>query len=510
MRDSFWRQRAESIGANEPCHYPALRETIDVDVAIVGGGITGLSTALELLYRGKRVAVLEAETIGSGTTGRSSGHLDAHPEMGPRKLLKQCGLDVAKEYVKLRRNAITAIESRASVETRFKALPAYMYSENYRDLDSLKDEFDAALEIGLLASWQDTLPLDHAAFGYRIDGMARIDCLQYARGLAELVAEAGGLVYEHTFAQPPLGSDSGALQTDGGEIRCQHVVCAVHSNFTSSLKLYLQTPPYQSYVVAARVANPPPDALYWDNASPYFYTRRASDDDPKMLIIGGCDHRTGNGQADSSLKELERYVNERYEVEEIISRWSAELFEPTDGMPMIGRILDHGTNDGGVWIATGFSGIGLTWGTVAGWMIADQIIGKQTPLEKELSPSRFGASELGKIASSQSPAVASYGQRVMPAQTIDPASLSNGEGRVGNVDGEFVALCRDEAGCLHSQSPICTHQGGVLHWNSVEQTWDCPVHGGRFAPDGSRLYGPPSTDLQSCQAAGKYAERSCE
>lgn len=506
MKNSFWRQQAESVGANAPDRYPPLNESIEVDVAIVGGGITGLSTALELLYRGKQVAVLESDTIGSGTTGRSSGHLDTHPEIGPRKLLSNYGRDVAKKYIQLRRNAITAIESRAIVEARFKAIPAYMYTENYRDLDSLKDEFDAALDIGLLASWQDNIPLSHAAFGYRIDGMARMNSLQYARGLADLVSEAGGRIYEQTFVQPPLGSDAGVVQTDGGVIRCENVVCAVHSNYTDSLRLYLQTPPYQSYIMAARVNDPPPDALYWDNASPYFYARRASDDDPNLLIVGGCDHRTGNGHATESMLQLEQYAKERYQVEEIVSSWSAELFEPTDGLPMIGRISDHGSSGkGGVWIGTGFSGIGLTWGTVAGWMIADQIIGKQTPLEDELSPNRFGTTGIGKMASAQTTAVASYSQRVRPAETVDPETLANGEGNVGNVDGKFVAVCRDQSGCLHTQSPICTHQGGVLHWNDVEQTWDCPVHGGRFAPDGSRIYGPPSADLPACETAGKGA-----
>ena len=534
MKRSYWRQLSESIGARQFRVYPTLQGEITADVAIVGAGITGLSTALELLYRGKSVVVFEAESVGFGTTGRSSGHLDAHPEMGPRKLLKQLGREKASQYVQLRKSAISAIESRCGVEAKFKAIPAYMYSENYRDLEQLKDEFDAALEIGLSATWQDSMPLSHAAFGYRIDGMGRIDTLAYVRGLAELVTEAGGKIYENTLVQPPLANSDGMLHADNGKVHCSDVVCAVHCNYTDSLKLYLQTPPFQSYVLAARVSNPPPDALYWDNASPYFYTRIASADEPNVLVVGGCDHHTGSGHSVQSMKELESYVKERYQVEEILSRWSAELFEPSDGLPMIGSLGSHGSDQrpagsehdgessasrpqqarrslskgqGKLWVTTGLSGIGLTWGTAAGWIIADQMLGKTTPLQDELSPGRFGFSGLGKMASEQQEAVASYSERIRPAESFDPSTLRNGEGLVGTVDGEFVAVCRDHSGCLHSQSPVCSHMGGVLRWNEVEQTWDCPVHGGRFAPDGSRVYGPPSTDLEKCEV-GEHSQKS--
>lgn len=498
MKRSFWKQLTETGEKMKTTRFPTYEGQLETDVAVIGGGITGLSTALELAYRGVRVVVLEAQRIGMGTTGRSSGHIDAHPEIGPRKLLEKLGHDKSCTYINLRKSAIRAIESRASVQAKFKPIPGYMYSENFQDLEQLKDEFDAALEIGLPATWQDAIPLDHAAFGYRIDGMGRINSLAYVKGLAELVTEAGGKIFENSLVEPSLADESGELKVGRGTVRCKHVVCATHFNFTASMKLYLQTPPFQSYIIAARLKKTPPDALYWDNANPYYYTRIASDEQPNVLIAGGCDHHTGNGQAADSLRKLENYVKERYEVEEVLSSWSSELFEPSDGMPMIGELQSRGPEgEGKVWVATGLSGVGLTWGTAAGWLLADQIIGKETPLESELSPKRFGISELTNVALDQQSAIASYSERVLPAESIDPVTLQNGEGKVGKVDGQFVAICRDQSGCLHSSSPICTHMGGVLNWNEVEQTWDCPVHGGRFSPDGERLYGPPSSGLES-------------
>ncbi|MCG6157592.1 FAD-dependent oxidoreductase [Rubinisphaera margarita] len=499
IHHSYWQQANIPDWVPLEQRYPTLDEDLSVDVAIIGGGITGLSTALELLARGMKVAVLEASVIGAGTTGGSSGHVDADPEMGPHALLKRLGTDKAQQYIGLRQTAIRSIESRSGGQAHFKRVPAYYYSEYAEDRDEMRSEFEAAARIGLDVEWlEQSLPLPYAACGYRMENFGRMHCLGYLKRLAEIVTEAGGKIFEGTFIKPSFDSNDRTLRADSGSVAFNQLVTAVHFNMTPPLRIDAQIPPHQSYVIAARVSNPPEDALYWDNGSPYFYTRHASDDDPGVLLIGGCDHHTGDGDPLKAMQKLEDYVYRRYQVENIISRWSAELFEPVDGLPIIGKVPGHDY----IWIATGLSGVGLTWGTAAGWLIADQIQGRRTPLQDELSPARFGLNGLKNLATEHVAAARSYSERILPADEIDPDSLYPGEGKVGKVDGEFVAICRDRQGCEHRSSPICTHKGGVVHWNAAEQTWDCPVHGGRFNACGKRLYGPPSTDLEQKNPAG--------
>ncbi len=473
--------------------FDRLTSTHTSDVAIVGGGITGLSVALELLHRGFSVAVYEASVIGAGTTGGSTGHLDAHPEIGCQELLSKLGDDAGREYVQLRQAAIAAIEHRAADCCDFTRIPAFYYSERGGDASSIRKDYDAASKLGLPVSWCDSAPLPFAAVGYRIDAMARMDCMAYLRRLTDLVIEAGGQIFENSMAKVSLDPHTSELSVGDGTPKFEHLVLAAHCNKSDSMLLDIETPAYQSYALLAEVADPPEDALFWDNSDPYFYIRRWKSTSPNKIIVGGCDHRTGDGDTKQAEAKLEEFVRHRFEVRSIESRWSAEFFDPTDGLPMIGKAPGKKN----VWIATGLSGVGLTWGTAAGWLIADQIFRGTSTLQEQLSPSRLNAAGLAGAVTEMAAPVKGMAQRILPARNIDPTTLRPGEGTVGNVDGVHTAICRDKGGMLHRCDPVCTHMGGTVSWNEAEQTWDCPVHGGRFTNCGKRLYGPPEQDLQS-------------
>ena len=460
------------------------------DVLIIGAGITGLSAAIELANRGYKVIVCEAEVIGAGTTAASTGHLDAHPESGPKALIKQLGLEDAKTYTSLRLSAIDIIEQRSNDECNFVRLPAYQYSESASDADDLAEQLDAAQKLGLNASACDSVPIARATCGFKIDSMGRLDCAAYLKRLTEMAIELGVNIFERTLVEVPVDKHPTSLKAGSGSVKFKQVICATHCNNTKANLLYAATPPYQSYVVAARIKGSLDDALYWDNSDPYYYVRRVHSDDGSLILVGGCDHRTGAGNETAAMQNLRDWTFERFDVESIEQSWSAEFFMPTDGLPMIGL----GPGKENIWVATGFNGVGLTLGTAAAKMIADGIDGKQMTLEKVLSPSRLGLS--ADWVGQQATTAANFAERILPAKSIDPSQFKNGEGDVGKIDGKFMAGCRDKDGCEHRVSAICPHMGGVMKWNEVEQTWDCPVHGGRFTADGTRMYGPPETNLE--------------
>ena len=484
--DSWWAR-------NQPLQqrFERLSGQHSTEILIIGAGITGLSTAIELSRRGHRVTVCEAEAIGAGTTAGSSGHLDAHPEMGPRKLVDQLGLEKAKAYTSMRLSAIDLIEQQADEKTKFVRLPAYQYSEDADTASKLRANFDAALQIGLEVAWQDQVPISRGTCGYKIANMARIDPEKYLQRLVEIALEEGVTIFEKTLVSGPVEEKPTTLDAGSGSIDFEHVVCATHCSFTSGNMLFAATPPYQSYLLVARVRRLPEDALYWDNSEPYYYVRHVQNGEESLLLIGGCDHRTGTDDSAKAMECLEGWARQRFEVDAIVQRWSAELFEPTDGLPMIGL----GPGKKNIWVAAGLSGVGLTLGTAAASLIADGIEGKPVWLEDELSPNRFALSK--DWVSAQATAAGNLAERVWPAVDIDPHELAEGEGRVGKVDGKHVAICRDMSGCRHQLNPICPHLGGVVHWNEAEQTWDCPLHGGRFTADGQRIYGPPESNLEA-------------
>jgi nitrite reductase/ring-hydroxylating ferredoxin subunit len=252
--------------------------------------------------------------------------------------------------------------------------------------------------------------------------------------------------------------------------------------------------PYQSYVIAARVEDAATDALFWDDDDPYHYLRLASPHDPHLVLIGGADHKTGQpGDERERFAELEHYAAERFSIQAIEHEWSGQYFIPADGLPHVGRVpmTDH------TFIATGFAGTGLTWGTVAGTLVARLMLGERHPLEEALAPGR-----LTLVASAQS--VIAEGLDVLQRFALDrfpgkeeiaDEQVAPGTGQVAWSQGRQVAIYRDPAGATHRFSPVCTHAGCIVHWNQAEHTWDCPCHGGRFSAEGRRFSGPPVRDL---------------
>lgn len=248
---------------------------------------------------------------------------------------------------------------------------------------------------------------------------------------------------------------------------------------------------YRSYVLAARLRGaPPPDGLFFDTADPYNYTRRQGE----LLIAGGKDHKTGEERKpEESYRELEEYVRQRWDVASIDYRWSAQFYEPPDGLPMIGRAVTSKH----VYVATGYSGTGLVFGTLGGMLLADFALGRENPWADVYRPSRVKPLAAGpRIAKLGLETAAAFVKDRMTIPKIqDLSEVPVGEGKVVEIGGERAAVYRDESGGVHAISPVCTHALCIVHWNSAEKTWDCPCHGSRFGIDGGILEGPAVKEL---------------
>lgn len=504
--DSLWVKDKDQVVTASPAT-ETLDPNMHVEVAIVGAGITGLTTALHLTLAGKRVAVLEAGQIGAGTTGGTSGHLDTLPEQGFARLIDDFGRSNAMLAVAARKEAIDQIETWCAdfaPSAEFARVPGYLYTEVAERAASFRKTEAGLRRLGLDASMVEQVPLPmHSPAAVRVERQARFHPLQYLRGLAAAIEGQSGSLHVHTrvLKQPQDGSPC-RIATNRGELLADEVVLATHSAFLGISQLDLRVAPHQSYVLAAEVEDTPDDALYWDDASPYHYTRRASPDAPQRIIVGGEDHKTGQpGDSHDPFAALEQYVQQRWQVRAITHRWSAEFFEPADGLPLVGRVplSKH------VYAATGFSGTGLTWGTVAGRLIADLILGRHNPLVEVLAPSRIKpfAAAANFVRENTNIACRFVADRFAGEQIDSMATLQPGQGKIVRIDGKPIAAYRDAEGQLHLLSPVCTHAGCIVHWNTAEQTWDCPCHGGRFAATGERIYGPPSADLAQAKTPDK-------
>jgi len=496
---SIWR--AETAPRTSP--RPSLRRDLEVDVAVVGAGVTGLTLGVLLAEEGLRVAVLERLERGAGTTGGTTAHLTEALDTDYATLVSRFGEEAIRLVVQSVRRAIREIERRATLAGRgcgFRRLPGFRFTEDPKQLGQLEREEKAARAVGVDAACVAHVPLPFPVAGaLRFEAQAEVQPLAYLDLLAETFLAAGGELYEDT---PVVGATGKQVVVAGGpRVDARFVVDATHTPLGLAPSIQARLTAMTSYVLAARVSTPIGAGLFWDTEDPYHYLRALGPRGDRVLI-GGADHHTGRvDDPGRALEDLLRWTRERFGVAAVEARWSAELFEPADGLPYIGALpSDHAR-----FVAAGFSGTGITFGTVAALVIAESIVRGSSPWEQVYAPGR-----LKPLA--EGPAVARENARIAWRFVADrlrqdgPRELAPDTGRIERHGGHQVAVYRDPAGRLHRLSPRCRHLGCVVRWNDFEKSWDCPCHGGRYRGDGRVLYGPPTADLAPDEADAEASD----
>lgn len=478
---------------------------VAVDVCIVGAGITGLTTAELLKRSGKTVAVIDLGRIGGGETGHTTAHLTEVFDVNYRDLISRFGLEGAQLACLSARRAIERIEEnvhRHGIDCEFERVSGYQYADDKNDVDELEDRAEMAMRLSVPNELVFDVPLPFkTSRAIRFDHQAQFHPIKYLAGLAQLIPGNGSYIFEETRMIDVSDGEPCRVTTDRGTIIADEVFIASNAPSLNRFFLISKIAAYRTYAMALQVRNRFDHRhLFWDIHDPYHYIRSYdgadADTGKTHLIVGGEDHKTGQeNHTSGAFQRLENWARRRFEVETIVARWSGQILQSVDGLPFIGRnpMSDH------IHVATGYSGTGLTFGTVAGMIISDLIIGNQNPWSELYDAGRVKplASMKNFIAENIDFPSHLIGDRLSPAQEAHATHLRESEGAIVRIGSKKVAAYRDPQGELHLLSPVCPHLGCYVHWNEAEKSWDCPCHGSRFNATGQLMNGPAVSDLAS-------------
>lgn len=488
------------VGTTQETRYPALKDDISVDVAVVGDGIIGLSVAAMLKRSGARVAVIEAGRIAAGATGYTTAKVSSQHGLVYRELLDDAGEELARQYAEANETAITEMASfveELDIDCDFRRADAFSYTEDPDQIEHIHAEVEAAVSLGLPASFAAStgLPFDVAG-AVRFANQAMFHPRKYCLGLAASIPGDGSHVYEMTRATDVTSNDRCEVTTDHGIVRADHVVLATQIPFLDKGGFFARTSPARSYAIAVQLDGSAPDDMYLSIDSPTRSVRSHIENDTTYTIIGGEGHKVGQDPDTSQrYQALETWTREHFGVRSVDYRWSAQDYMPVDNVPYIGPITAGNRR---VLVATGFRKWGMTTGTVAGMILTDTIVGRESPWAAVFDSTRREVRRSAKkfVLENTNVAKRFVGDRIRTMKIPDAADLGPGEGGVVEADGDKVAAYRDEAGKLHAVSPTCTHLGCLVSWNTAEKTWDCPCHGSRFDVDGEVIQGPAIDRLE--------------
>ncbi|MFE1252069.1 FAD-dependent oxidoreductase [Streptomyces sp. NPDC058735] len=493
---SYWLETAPDG------RHPPLAGDLDVDVAVIGGGIAGLCTAWELTRAGRSVAVLEAGRVAAGVTGHTTAKVTALHSLVYDKVRRTRGPEGAALYARSQSEAIeraAGIAEELGVDCDWETRDAYTYARDEGKVEELRAEARAAAEAGLPASFvTDTgLPFEVAG-AVRVTGQAQFHPRTYLLALAADLVGRGGRIFEDTTV---TGLDEGEpcrlSTTTGATVRARDVVVATHYPIFDRALLFTRLTPRRELVVAGTIpAEQDPDGMFItpDEGTRSVRTAPHASEGRRLLIVTGEHFTPGTGDPRARFERLTAWATEHFPDLEPTHRWATQDIDPTDTVPMVGP-LHQGARH--AYVATGFGGWGMSGGMMAGRLLSAQITGEECEWSGLYDPRRLkpAVREAPSFLKTQAKVAGHFvGDRLRPSPPVE--SLPPGEGAVVRAHGHRVAVFRDDDGALHAVSARCTHLGCLVDFNAAERAWECPCHGSRFDTDGKVIQGPATKPLE--------------
>ena len=500
---SYW------IDSTPQTSYPPLAEDVDVDVAIVGAGIAGITAAYLLAKEGKSVVVLDRERIAMAETGHTTAHLQIVIDTRLSDLVPRFGFDYTKKAWDSQLESVRLIEQIARderIECELTRLDAYLYTPHERERRLLKEERRLARKMGYECEWAETgeIPYRDAKHAIRFPDQGKFHVRKYLLGLVKRMQQLGVRFYEGTeVVEIESGTPAKVRTREGHTLTGQWVLQTTNMPFDRRFRMHSKLFPYRTYVIGAKVPKGIfGHALYWDTLDPYHYVRVEPKLDHDYVIVGGEDHKVGS-DVDTLARydELEKFLGQATEQYDVVHRWSGEVVETADDLPLIGQVPGSAENE---LMFTGDSGTGMTNGTLAGLMMAERVLGRGTPWDELFDPKRVTL-EKGPIKEWVKENVDNtahlLGTLLAPGEVDDVDDIEEGEGAILRKGMRKYAVARREDGTLAACSALCTHMGCTVSWNKSETSWDCPCHGSRFTPEGEILHGPAVHPLKPVEMA---------
>lgn len=492
---SYW------IDSTKFKNFDELKEDLECDVCVIGGGITGISVAYKLAKEGLDVVILERDRLAGKTTGNTTGKITSQHDLFYKYLIDSKGIDYAKGYLEANEHAISDIKNivkAENIECDFETQSSYVFTQDENEIPKIEEEVEAMHKLGFPAKYVTETPLPiNILAGIEFPNQAQFNPRKYIIGLYNSILKNGGKIYENTKVYDVEKVDGGYITlTKNNKVKSKYIVLACHYPFINApgfyfLKMYQST----SYVVAVDTKTDLFPGMYINTKEPILSFRTVQHNGKRLLLIGGNGHKTGeNIELGNRYELLENTAKKLYPDSEILYRWSTEDCISLDKIPYIGTFSKLMPN---MFVATGFKKWGMTTSSIASNIIADKILGRENSYENIFTATRLepikNHEELGNMIKQSVNSIV-INKFKIPEEALE--TIENDSGKIIEINGQNIGVYRNKEGKIYAVKPVCTHLGCLLKFNDLEKTWDCPCHGSRFDYEGTSIYAPSIKNLE--------------
>lgn len=473
------------------------------EIAVIGGGMAGLLTALLLQEKGKNVVVLEAQSVGSGQTQYTTAKITSQHGLIYQYLVEKFGMDKAMQYAKANEKAIAQYEriiQMYHIECHFESCTSYLYSR--KDFDLLKREAEIAKKLGIKADYVTKMPflknvyrkmenkqdVKFGAVSFR--NQAQFHPLKFLYAIASQLDVRENVkvktVEEHKII------------TNCGECYADKIVFTTHYPFINVPGyFFMRMHQERSYVVAVDTKGISEnltnlDGIYYGIDKENGYSFRSYQMNSEIILLGGGNHRTGKGQDIKSYQQLIHAAETMWPNGSIVCKWSAQDCMTLDRVPYIGKYCESRPD---WYVATGFQKWGMSHSMAAAMLLSERIVNKKYKEDDIFSPQRSTFVSIPSLMKEGVEATkALLNEKLsLPKEKIDELPVSSGA--IVEYGGEKVGVYKKKEDEVYIVNTRCPHLGCQLEWNPEDLSWDCPCHGSRFNYMGKLIDNPAQEDL---------------
>lgn len=528
--------------------FKTLEDNIKTDICIIGGGLTGITTAYNLSKYKIRTVVIDKGRIGEQTSSNSTAKITSQHGLIYKYLIDSKGRDFARKYYEANENAIRNIENiikKENINCNFEHQPAYVYTQKIDEVQKIKDEVEAVNSFGGKAKLveandihinklkcvesvdnsqeklkinvdnieKENLDLERdvvkekmsnilpikAIAGIEFENQAQFNPYKYITALAKICSASGVKIYENTKAIDVDTEDENEYYVitleNGCKIKAKYLVITTKYPIVNIpgfyfVKMYQST----SYAVAMQTKQRLFEGMYINSEDPTISLRTTKFGDDYLLIVAGFDNRTGAGiDVSSAYKYLEEVARSMYPQGQIKYHWNTEDCITLDKIPYIG---DFSKMWDKAYVATGFNKWGMTTSNIAADIITDKILGQKNEYEEIFKSTRLEpVKNIKEMTNMVKEGINSLVIKKLEIPKEEANQIQNGEGKIVEVNGQKIGIYKDKEGKIYKVNPVCKHLGCELSWNNLDKTWDCPCHGSRYDYKGKLIYGPSVKNL---------------
>lgn len=537
---SYW---IKSVEEKDKIKFGTLEENIKTDICIIGGGLTGLSTAYNLSKYKIRTVLIEKDEICKQTSGNSTAKITSQHGLIYKYLIDSKGREFAKKYYEANESAISNIKNiidKEKIDCEFEYQPSYVFTQSIQEVEKIKAEVEAVksfngkaklieakdiqinklkceelveksnekLKINVNNIEKENLNLERdlvkermkqilpikAIAGIEFENQAQFNPYKYALGLAKVCIDSGVKIYEHTKAIDVDTEDEDEYYVitleNGYKIKTKYLVIATKYPIVNIpgfyfMKMYQST----SYAIAMQTKQRLFEGMYINSEEPTISLRTAQYGDEYLLIVVGFDHKTGAEiDLSNSYNYLEEIARNLCPDGKIKYYWNTEDCITLDKIPYIGKFSNMWDN---AYVATGFNKWGITTSNIAAEIITDEILGEKNEYGEIFKATRMEPiKNIKEVTNMVKESIDSLVIKKLEVPIEEANQIQNDEGKIIKVNGQKIGIYKDKEGVIYKVNPVCKHLGCELSWNNLEKTWDCPCHGSRYDYKGNLIYGP--------------------